>query len=170
MNDVSLVFKPLQVEDLDLLCVWFEKPHVNEWWSDHLSRDGIIEKYSNRIGDKVVCPYIVYVDDKPIGFIQYYWANKAGCGWWKDADAYTVGLDQFIGDDNYINKGYGTMMLKSFVAWLRKNVDVKRIIIDVDPNNHRAKRCYQKAGFRDVGITHTPDGEAMLMEMRLSDG
>src|SRR5271156_2780184 len=101
MSAEKYSFKPLQSEDLEQLCDWLEKPHVVEWWNDHLSRAMIKEKYQARIGDDVVCSYIVYLNNKPIGFIQYYWATKVGDGWWPDERDGTVGIDQFIGEEDY---------------------------------------------------------------------
>lgn len=162
----QIIFKPLTISDLDLLCIWFEKPHVLEWWNDHLTPEHIKEKYRIRIDDDVVCPYIAYMDNKPIGFIQYYWASKVGEGWWLDEDANTVGLDQFIGEENYINKGFGTLMMKEFIYFLFQNPLIKKIITEADPNNSRAKRCYEKAGFHEMGIIDTPDGKSILMAIR----
>ena len=35
--NAKFTFKPLTISDLDLLCRWFEKPHVLEWWSDRFT-------------------------------------------------------------------------------------------------------------------------------------
>jgi RimJ/RimL family protein N-acetyltransferase len=40
---------------------------------------------------------------------------------------------------------------------------VSSVQTDPSPMNRRAIRCYEKAGFRDVWIVDTPDGEALLM-------
>lgn len=159
----KFTFKPLTISDLDLLCRWFEKPHVLEWWSDRFTPEEIKEKYGKRIGDSVVCPYIAYLNNNSIGFIQYYWASKVGDGWWPNEDERTVGLDQFIGEEDYINKGFGTLMIKEFIQFLFQNPLIKKIITEVDPNNLRAKRCYEKAGFHEIGIVDTPDGQSVLM-------
>ncbi|KTD43092.1 GNAT family N-acetyltransferase [Legionella parisiensis] len=160
-----MIFKPLTHFDLDLLCRWFEKTHVLEWWNDKLTPEQIKEKYGARIDDDVVCPYIVYINKKPIAFIQYYWVIKAREGWWPDEDANTVGLDQFIGEENYINKGFGTLMIKEFIQFLFQNPLIRKIITEADPNNLRAKRCYEKAGFHEMGIIDTPDGKSILMTL-----
>lgn len=159
-------FQPLQEHHLALLCQWLDKPHVKEWWDDHLTHDEIKAKYRARIGDNTVVPFIVYLSDKPIGFIHYYHADKVGDGWWPDETEGTVGVDQFIGEENDINCGYGTKMIRVFTQELFKNPDIKKIITDVDPNNKRAIRCYEKAGFTFVKKLKTPDGLADLMEMR----
>ncbi|HHT0594763.1 TPA: GNAT family N-acetyltransferase [Legionella anisa] len=165
----QITFKPLTTPDLDLLCEWFKKPHVLEWWNDHLTPEQIKEKYGMRLDDDVVCPYIAYMNNTPIAFIQYYWASKVGEGWWPNEDANTVGLDQFIGEEHYINKGIGTLMIKEFIEFLFQNPRIKKIITEADPNNLRAKRCYEKAGFHEMGIIDTPDGKSVLMTILKKD-
>lgn len=161
-------FKPLTPPDLNLLCRWFEKPHVLAWWNDRLNPEEIKEKYGNRIDNSVICPFIAYLNDKPIGFIQYYWASKVGNGWWPNENENTVGLDQFIGEEDYINKGFGTLMMREFIQFLFQNPLIKKIITETDPRNLRAKRCYEKAGFQETGLINTPEGQSILMEMRKS--
>lgn len=130
-KDEKITFKPLINSNLDLLCIWFEKPHVLEWWNDHLTPNEIKEKYGRRIGDSIICPYIVYLNDKPIGFIQYYWASKIGNGWWPDENEDTVGLDQFIGEEDYLNKGFGTLMINEFIQFLFKNSDGESLLMEI---------------------------------------
>jgi RimJ/RimL family protein N-acetyltransferase len=158
-------FKPLQESDLNLLCHWFSEPHVKEWWNDHLTDDEIKSKYKKRIGDTIVAPFIAYLDDRPIGFIQYYQADKVGEGWWPDEVEGTIGIDQFIGEGDLINLGIGTKMIRAFIDDLFCSPDVKKIITDVDPKNLRAIRCYEKVGFEFVKEIVTPDGLAYLMVM-----
>jgi RimJ/RimL family protein N-acetyltransferase len=163
----QFIFRPLTKLHLNLLCQWFTKPHVKEWWSDTLTPDEIKEKYGNRIGDSIVCPYIVYLGEKPIAFIQYYWASKVGEGWWPDEDESTVGIDQFIGEEGWLNQGYGTLLIQQFIMFLyHQHPKIKKIITEVDPNNLRAKRCYEKVGFRSMGMIDTPDGAAIKLEFQ----
>lgn len=166
MGSKNITFSRLKSDDLDLLCQWFNKPHVLEWWNDHLTAEEIKEKYGKRVGDSVVCPYIVYLNEKPIGYIQYYWANRLGSEQWSNEDDNAVGLDQFIGDENYLNQGLGTLMLKAFIKYLFENHPIKKIITEADLNNLRAKRCYQKAGFHEASIINTPDSKSILMEIK----
>jgi RimJ/RimL family protein N-acetyltransferase len=163
----KFVFRPLIKTDLNLLRQWFAKSHVREWWTDALTPDEIHEKYGSRIGCTVVCPYIVYLAEKPIAFIQYYWASKVGEGWWLEEDDSTVGIDQFIGEEDCLNQGYGTLLIQQFITFLcRQHPKIKKIITEVDPNNLRAKRCYEKVGFQSVGMIDTPDGPAIKLEFQ----
>ena len=49
------------------------------------------------------------------------------------------------------------------VAQLFRDTSVTRIQTDPDPENHRAIRCYEKAGFRAVRTITTPDGPALYL-------
>lgn len=163
MISAKINFKPLNENDLELLCKWLDKPHVKEWWNDGLTYDEIKTKYRQRIDDEIVFPFLIYLDNQPVGFIQYYLADKVGEGWWPNEKEGTVGIDQFIGEEDYINRGYGTEIISAFEKKLFENPAIKKIITDVDPKNHRAIRCYEKAGLRTIGKVKTPDGMANLM-------
>ncbi len=160
-----ITFKPLAKHHLDLLVTWLNKPHVKQWWNDGLSPEQIKRKYGERIGDKIVQPFIIYLYGKPIGFIQYYYANKVGGGWWPDISPGVVGIDQFIGEEKYIDKGFGTVFIHQFIKRLFNDEKIIKIITDVDPHNIRAIRCYQKVGFELEKEIATPDGDALLMEI-----
>ena len=54
----------------------------------------------------------------------------------------------------------------AFIDLLFENPNIKKIITDVDPNNHRAIRCYEKAKLVFVKELMTPDGLAYLMEIK----
>lgn len=160
----EIVFKKLQYNQLSLLKEWFKKPHIKQWW--YLSDDEIEEEYSLKYLEKDTFAYFVYYEDTPIGFIQYYYANRAGEGWWPDEqDDVTVGIDYFIADESFLNKGLGTKILKKFISLVFNNPLNKKIILDVHPDNSRAIHCYEKAGFTFVKQLMTPDGLANQMEL-----
>lgn len=159
----NFIFNSLEESHLGLLCEWFSKPHVKEWWNDNLTEEEIKSKYSARIGSSTILPFIAYLEDNPIGFIQYYHANKIGDDWWQSEMDGTVGIDQFIGEETYINCGYGTQMIGQFLEKLFSDNKIKKVITDVDGNNHRAIRCYEKLGFCFSHKVSTPEGVVNLM-------
>ncbi len=143
---------------------WLRKPHVLEFWPEQMTDKQITEKYLSHIDSNIVFPFLIYFSETAIGYIQAYQANHVGDGWWPDEKEGTYGLDLFIGEVDYLGKGYGTKVIKSFLNHIRNTHEVRKWIIDVDPKNTRAIRCYEKAGFRFVKEIDTPDGKANLME------
>jgi len=62
-----------------------------------------------------------------------------------------AGLDLFIGEETYLNKGYGSKVIAHF---LREIVfqKYKAAVIDPDRENKRALKAYQKAGFKNFSV------------------
>ncbi|MCB0413678.1 MAG: GNAT family N-acetyltransferase [Bdellovibrionales bacterium] len=157
-------FIPLTESKLYLLEKWLKEPHVKEFWDDGESWEESYEKYILKTSSDVVKQFLVYFQEKPIGYIQFYWASKVGDGWWEGYPSDVLGIDQYIGDSEYLGKGHGTNLIKEFIIYLKSNYNVSKIITDPSPNNPRAIRCYEKVGFKKCNVVDTPDGKAVLME------
>ena len=54
-------------------------------------------------------------------------------------------------------------MVRRFIRRLFEDPEVTMIQTDPSPDNGRAIRCYEKAGFQRVGVVDTPDGPALLL-------
>ena len=115
-------------------------------------------------GTSTTKAYIANQGGKPIGFIQSYVVKDSRGGWWEEEqDPGARGIDQFLTAPGQLNQGLGTAMIRAFLAMLFEDQNVTTVQTDPDPKNHRAIRCYTKAGFCAVGQVHTPDGLALLM-------
>lgn len=53
-------------------------------------------------------------------------------------------------DPNYINKGYGTEAILTFLDYYFNEMNMKRLYLEVAKFNKRAMRCYEKCGFEVV--------------------
>jgi RimJ/RimL family protein N-acetyltransferase len=73
------------------------------------------------------------------------------------------GIDQSLADASELGQGLGTAMVRAFVMELLRDPAVTRSQTDPAPDNGRAIRCYEKAGFRAAREVVTPDGPASLM-------
>lgn len=59
----------------------------------------------------------------------------------------TFCIDLFIAESDFLNKGFGTEIIKQFTKKLIHELNAKKILIDPAAKNKRAIRCYEKAGF-----------------------
>ncbi len=153
---------------MQLLHGWLNAPHVAERWDGPLTTAEVQEYYFKDEGEE--CErFLVYLDDVPLAFIQSYVACLCSEGWWEDiTDKGTVGIDFFIGEADKLNQGLGTAMLQAFVRRLFSNPSVNRIISDPAPENGRSIAALEKAGFTSLGPIVTPDGAAILLELKRS--
>lgn len=154
--------------DLPMLHDWLNRPHIVEWWGGDEKRptiDEVLEHYLPRVmAEGYVTPYIALLGEEPIGYAQSYVALGSGDGWWEDeTDPGVRGIDQSLADPTQLNKGLGTKLVCALVELLFSDPAVTKIQTDPSPNNHRAIRCYEKAGFVQEKIITTPDGPAVYM-------
>jgi RimJ/RimL family protein N-acetyltransferase len=164
MSDIS--FRPLTHGDIPLLHEWLSRPHVAEWWGSPPTLQAVADDYGPAIAGTIRqhC-FIAYAGDHPVGFIEWYapvdWHHE---GWWQDEhDPGVRGIDQFLADADQLGRGLGTAMVSAFVARLFEDPAVTRVQTDPAPDNRRAVRCYEKAGFRAHREIDTPDGRALVM-------
>lgn len=153
-------FRPLTGKDMKLVARWLGEPHVAAWWGD---RESELKGIADNIDSIAVEPLIIELDGRPIGYIQSYDPNlEEGENPYADQPFGTLGIDQFIGEPELIGKGHGTRLIAEFVATLFEE-GAPRVIVDPNPANAAAIRCYEKVGFRRLGPVQTPDGEMLLM-------
>ena len=149
-------FRPIGKGDLALLARWRAAPHVVEWWGvadgpEELAEDGVVK-------------WIVEFDGRPFAFAQDYDPHA----WDNHHFAYlppgSRGIDQFIGEADMLGHGHGTAFVRQHVRCLFA-AGAPAVGTDPPPGNVRARRAYEKAGFRAVGgPMATPWGEAIRME------
>jgi aminoglycoside 6'-N-acetyltransferase len=152
-------FRPMSVADLPMVRRWLEAPHVAQWWRDPDEQFALV---SEDLNHSAMDQFVVTADDRPFAYLQCYdptaWSNN-GLG---THPLGTRGIDQFIGEPDMIDRGHGSALIRSFVDGLLKN-GTPRVVTDPDPENFRAVRAYEKAGFQKVSLVDTPDGRALLM-------
>ena len=161
-------FKPFREEHLSLFRQWLNQPHVKEFWQETEDDEKLKTKFITELPNRGVHSYIIQLDGKNIGYIQYYNTQKVGGGWWENEKPGTFGVDLLIGDPAYVGKGLGSKIIKEFIAFMKaEEKSIQSFIIDPDPKNKRAIRAYEKVGFVSEGEIITPGGKALLMRMKV---
>src|SRR5690348_11033455 len=150
---MTIDFVRLTREDLPLLARWFEEPHVRRWWFDASSDPEHLEaKYGPRIDGAWPEVFIVHVENRPVGFIQW-------CPMDDDAEWYgqldeakdAIGIDYLIGELELVGRGLGTRVIAEFVQRLWDRFpDADGVVADPQPANVSSCRTLEKNGFRAV--------------------
>jgi aminoglycoside 6'-N-acetyltransferase len=152
------IFRPMNAADLPLVRRWLALPHVLEWWGEPE------EQYALVSGDRdepAMDQFIVSVAGNPFGYLQCYDLTAWNSGFGAQPPG-TRGIDLFIGEPDMVGCGHGSGFIRSFADGLLTS-GVPRVVTDPDPENGRAIRAYEKAGFVRDRLVDTPDGEALLM-------
>ena len=152
-------FRPVTSADLPLLAEWLPLPHVARWWGDPVRQLKEIEEHLTSIS---VEPFIILLDDEPIGYMQSYDPHREADHPYRDQPAGTLGIDQFIGRPELVGRGHGQRLIDAFVRQLFA-AGAPRVVIDPDPANEAAIRAYMKAGFRILGSRSSIHGSALMM-------
>ncbi len=168
MEKVSI--QPFTEAFIPLYHQWAEKEHVKNTW--FLNGYEPVEYIQSKVeGNGYDYPFIIFDGDHPIGYIvysdlhAYRTIHPQPTGPLKDESKGSVSIDLFIGDEDYLDKGYGTEALKQFSAMLLQKPEIKRLVIDPSCDNKRAIRCYEKVGFRFVKKAHDGVCLVQIMEM-----
>lgn len=146
--------RSLKCTDIALLVKWLSDPEVLIFYE---GRDNPFDKNKIRevffdpsdAAQKCIFSYI----NKPIGYVQYYELEKdekKEFGYESKQQIY--GMDQFIGETDYWNKGIGTLLVQTMIQFLKKEKEAEAIVMDPQAWNVRAIRCYEKCGFQKVKI------------------
>jgi aminoglycoside 6'-N-acetyltransferase len=130
---------------------------IAEWW-------GPLEDEFPLADEPEVTRMCIVVDGRVAGLIQY--------GEEPEADFRHAWIDMFV-DAELQGRGLGTDALQTLVEHLLTDRGHHRVTIDPAADNAAAVRCYEKAGFRHVGVMesswldpHTNEWrDAILMEL-----
>src|SRR5258708_26326061 len=138
MAHPAYVFRPMSETDLPLVKRWLGEPHVMQWWGDTYEQFDIV---SGDLEVEAMDQFIVATDDRPFGYLQCY--NPAV---WPDNSLArppqgTRGIDQFIGEQDMVDRGHGSAFIRRFIDQLLAG-GTSRVITDPDPSHARALRAY----------------------------
>ena len=167
----AITFERLGMADLPLMHRWLNTPHVRRWWADEpRTLDEIARHYGARIsGEDPTNPFLVLLDDTPIGYIQSYriadhpdYAEHVLA----PGDEEAAGIDLFIGEPNLVGRGLGPRLIRQFLRDVVFGAsDATCCLIGPATDNAAAIRAYEKAGFcwvRTVAVPGEPSPEYLM--------
>jgi RimJ/RimL family protein N-acetyltransferase len=164
-------FRPVTHGDLPLIRRWLERPHMREWWGEPETELGYIRDMIE--GRDTTRPFTFSSGGEPLGYIQYWFIGHhqnqtwiADYPWLAELPSDAVGVDLSIGEPGQLSKGIGSQALRQFSERL-VGEGHRTIVIDPDPENGRAVRAYQKAGYRPVPSLLGRTGDTLIMQYEL---
>jgi aminoglycoside 6'-N-acetyltransferase len=134
-----VVLRSLRRDDAAAIAALAAAPEVAAWWPD-LTEKEVAEKADGRDG---VVAFAVVHDGELAGLVQYYEET--------DPDYRHAGIDLFLGAP-FQGRGLGTDTVRTIARHLVDDRGHHRLVIDPAAHNERAIRCYEKVGFRRVGV------------------
>ena len=140
-----IYLSPKSIEDAEIFVEW-----MNDFaTTDYLGRSNKImaieaeKKYlEENTNAEANFAIITLEDDKLIGTVSI---EKI------DHTHRTGTLGIFIGDKDYRNNGYGTETIRLILEYGFYYLNLNNIDLSVMSFNERAKKCYEKCGFKEIG-------------------
>lgn len=149
----NLKIRKLEEEDKHILVKWLSDPAVLEFYEGRdnpFDLEKVKEIFYEPVGHTVKC--IVEFKNEQIGYIQFYQLDdetRTLYGYMKEN---VYGLDQFIGEVKYWNRGIGTLLVTSMVKFLIEEQKANRVVMDPQTRNLRAVKCYENSGFKKIKL------------------
>lgn len=154
-----VTLRPLTLEDVPGVVELGAHPEVARWWPDITAEDLTADVR----GNDDVLPFAVELDGELIGFAQA----------WEEADPQYrhAGIDLFLAPA-FHGRGLGTDTVRTLARHLIRDRGHHRVTIDPRLDNERAIRCYERVGFKRVGVQRRyelgPDGvwhDGLLLDL-----
>jgi aminoglycoside 6'-N-acetyltransferase len=140
-----VTLRPATPADAALLRRWDRAPHViaakgnDDWqWETELA----IERDWRE-------QFIAEVAGHPVGFLQIMDPEREG-QYWGCIESGHRAIDIWIGERDYLNRGYGTQMMELAIERAFADPTVHTILIDPLESNDAAHRFYERLGFEYV--------------------
>jgi aminoglycoside 6'-N-acetyltransferase len=155
-----VALRPPTEADVARLAAILATPEVARWWpgeTEETMRERVVE------GEPDTTSWAVWVGGEIVGLAQA----------WEETDPMYRhgGIDLSLHPD-WHGRGLGSETVRTVARWLFEKRGHHRITIDPAADNAVAIRCYERVGFRPVGVMRRyergPDGswhDGLLMDM-----
>jgi len=160
-----ITLRPATIADLTLLRHWDEQPHTvasdpnDDWnWEIELVRNPVWREQ-----------LIAELNSSPIGFIQIIDPALEETHYWREVSANLRAIDIWIGEAENLSKGYGTVIMNMAIKRCFDNNKVTSILIDPLVTNEKARRFYERLGFRFIENRKFDEDECAVYQLNRVD-
>ncbi|WUR51761.1 GNAT family N-acetyltransferase [Actinomadura citrea] len=140
LHGESVTLRPATVADVPALAAVRATPEVRRWW-----RGGpdLAAEVARELAEPDTGKLVIEHEGRSVGLIQWH-AEQ-------DPDYRHAGIDIYL-DPSVHGRGLGPDAIRTLARHLFDDHDHHRITIDPAASNTAAIRCYEKVGFRPVGV------------------
>ena len=154
IKEKEISLRLLNEQDKNLLLKWLTDERVLNFWegkSAVFDLDRITEDFYGEENVEVIRTIIEY-QGQAIGYLQMYKLDNEALEEYsyQSTNKVIYGVDQFIGEPEYWNKGVGTKFMRLVLQYLTNSKGAEIVILDPHADNPRAIRCYEKVGFKKI--------------------
>ncbi|GGR41029.1 GNAT family N-acetyltransferase [Streptomyces roseolus] len=140
LHGAAVVLRPSAPEDVPALAAIRATPEVRARWR---GEDDLAAEVASDLEDPDTRCLTIRFHDRIVGMIQWYAEDEP--------DYRHAGIDLFL-DPSVHGRGLGTDAVRVLAGHLVDDHGFHRLVIDPAADNAAAIRCYEKAGFRPVGV------------------
>ena len=156
--------RPATILDLDLLLYLDKKQNV----IDNVPGDDWNWQTELKLKPEWREQLIAEINGTPIGFVQIIDPFHEETHYWGNVEKNKRAIDIWIGEEENLNKGYGTQMMKNVIEKCFDDQAVSGILIDPLKSNTEAHRFYERLGFEFVKERKFDDSLCYVYELRRS--
>ncbi|MFF9342544.1 MULTISPECIES: GNAT family N-acetyltransferase [unclassified Streptomyces] len=164
LHGAAVVLRPAVPGDVPALAAVRATPEVRARWR---GADDLAGEVAADLEDPATRCLTIRHQGRIVGMIQWYAEDEP--------DYRHAGIDLFL-DPSVHGRGLGTDAVRTLARHLVDDHGFHRLVIDPAADNAAAIRCYEKAGFRPVGVMRQyergADGtwhDGLLMDLLASE-
>ncbi len=162
MNPPTVRLRLAAPADAPLLRAWDEQPHVidstgaddRDDWDEQLAREVTWREF-----------LIAEADGVAVGAMQVIDPAEEETRYWGDCAPNLRAIDIWIGPPEWLGRGVGGEMMRLAIARCFADPAVAAILIDPLAENLRARRFYERLGFREVGPRRFGDDDCVVYRL-----
>lgn len=146
MSEKSLYLRKIEEKDIALMNAWLYKPYILHWYEDPEAWIDEIKQRNDSFA--FIHHFIVMGGERPVGFCQYYDCYDAGEDWYSvQIPGQTYSVDYIIGEEEYLNKGYGKRIIHLLIDRIQEETQAKEIIVQPEEENLPSCKALISCGF-----------------------
>ena len=143
---MNLKLQNFEDQDLIIYEKWLRKDYMLKWYKN--ADDWLYEAKNRHDKFNWITMFIIYHNNNPIGFCQYYDCSKTGNGYsWDNEPQGTFGIDYCIGEERYLGQGLACYIIKLIGQQVLRNEIAIQLIADPVLENSNSIRALEKNGY-----------------------